>query len=120
MSKSYAILPCNGLDKCAGCITKEVAIKLTEITNSEIICPVLYKVADVRYNKIAEEKSLLVIDGCGTRCASKLASEKNLKVAQKINITDEAKLNNITIGNNLRLGENELKLVDILTDKLTK
>jgi glycine cleavage system H protein len=120
MSKSYAILPCNGLDKCAGCITKEVAIKLTEITNSEIICPVLYRVADARYNKITEEKPLLVIDGCGTRCASKLASEKSLKVTQKINITDEAKLNNITISNNLRLDENELKLVDILTYKLTK
>ena len=52
MSKSYAILPCNGLDKCAGCITKEVALKLTETTDSEVICPVLYRVADARYNKI--------------------------------------------------------------------
>jgi len=120
MSKSYAILPCNGLDKCAGCIAKEVAIKLTENTDSDIICPVLYRIADARYSKIASDKPLLVIDGCATRCASKLASEKGLKIAEKINISDEAKSNNITITNSLRLGENELKLVEIITDKLTK
>lgn len=120
MSKSYAILPCNGLDKCAGCISKEVAIKLIETTDSEIICPVLYRVADARYNKIAEEKPLLVLDGCATRCASKLASEKGLKISEKINISDEAKANNLTIGKSLRLGESELNLVNIITDKLTK
>ncbi|MDI6604781.1 MAG: glycine cleavage system protein GcvH [Thermoanaerobacteraceae bacterium] len=120
MSKSYAILPCNGLDKCAGCITREVAIKLTEITDSEIVCPVLYRIADARYNKVVSEKPLLVIDGCATRCASKLASEKGLKITQKINISDEAKANNLTIGSSLRIGANELKLADIITDKLTK
>lgn len=121
MSKSYAVLPCNGLDKCAGCIAKEVALKLAETTDSQIICPVLYRVADARYNKIASEKPLLVIDGCATRCASKLASEKNLKISEKINISDEAKANNITITNNsLRLGDNELKLAEIITENLTK
>ncbi|MDF2883717.1 MAG: Glycine cleavage system protein [Clostridiaceae bacterium] len=121
MSKSYAVLPCNGLDKCAGCVSKEVALELTETTDSKIICPVLYRAADARYNKIASEKPLLVIDGCASRCASKLASEKNLKISEKINISDEAKANNITITNNsLRLGDNELKLVQIITEKLTK
>lgn len=120
MSKSYAVLPCNGLDKCAGCIAKEVALKLAETTDSQIICPVLYRVADARYNKIASEKPLLVIDGCATRCASKLASEKNLKISEKINISDEAKANNITIDSSLRLGDNELKLAEIITENLTK
>ena len=91
MSKSYAILPCNGLDKCAGCVSKEVAVMLSENTDSEIICPVFYRVADARYNKLAQEKPLLVIDGCATRCASKLAAEKNLRYTEKINITEEAK-----------------------------
>lgn len=119
MSKSYAVLPCNGLDKCAGCVSKEVAVRICENTDSEIICPVFYRVADARYNKIAQEKSLLVIDGCATRCASKLAAEKKLKIAEKVNITDEAKSNNIEIGKSLRIGENELKLAKIIVDKLT-
>lgn len=120
MSKSYALLPCNGLDKCAGCISREVAIKICENSNSEIICPVLYRVADARYNKIAQENPLIVIDGCNTRCASRLASEKSLKIAYKINITDEAKANNIELHNSLKLNHEDLKLIDIIADKLLK
>lgn len=120
MSKSYAILPCNGLDKCAGCITKEVAVKLAENMESEIICPVLYRVADARYSKIAAEKPLLVLDGCATRCASKLASEKGLKISEKMNITDEAKANNISLGSSLNLGAVEKDLVNNIVDKLSK
>jgi len=120
MSKAYAILPCNGLDKCAGCIAGEIAKELANKTESQIICPVLYRVADARYNKIADELPLVVIDGCATRCASKLASEKNLKIAKKINVTDEAKSAGITINSSLRLGDNEKKLVDIIIESLTK
>src|SRR5665647_3436315 len=120
MSKSYAILPCNGLDKCAGCVTKEVAVMLSENSESEIICPVLYRVADARYSKIAQEKPLLVIDGCATRCASKLAAEKSLKVAQKINVTEEAKSRGVEISNSLRLGDKELQLARAVAEDLLK
>ena len=119
MSKAYAILPCNGLDKCAGCITKEVAIMLSENTESEIICPVLFRVAAARYMKLAQEKPLLVIDGCSTRCASTLAAEKNLKITEKVNITEDGKANDIALGKSLHMNENELKLVKIIFDKLT-
>lgn len=120
MNKSYAILPCNGLDKCAGSITKEVAIQLVEKSDSEIICPVLYRVADARYKTIAQEKPLLVIDGCATRCASKLAAEKGIKIYKKINISDQAKTKNMVIGNSLNLGQNEIKIANMVTDELLK
>ncbi len=120
MSNSYAVLPCNGLDKCAGCVSKEIAVILSENSESEIICPVLYRVADARYNKIAQEKPLLVIDGCATRCASKLAAEKNLKVAQKINVTEEAKSRNVELSSSLKLGDNELQLARAVAEDLLK
>lgn len=119
MSKEYAILPCNGLDKCAGCTARELAIKLAEETESEIICPVFYRVADARYNKLANEKPLLVIDGCASRCASRLAAEKGLKIAKKINISEEAKNAGIVLKtDSLRLGETEKLLVENLADAL--
>ncbi len=120
MSRSYAVLPCNGLDKCAGCITKELALMFAEKTDSEIICPVFYRVADARFNQLAQERPLLVIDGCATRCASKLAAEKNLKIAEKVNVAEEAKNQEIIINESLRLGENELKLANMIFEKLTK
>lgn len=118
MSKEFAILPCNGLDKCAGCVAREVAISLSEKSGSEIICPVFYRVADARYNKMAQDKPLLVLDGCASRCASKLAAEKGLKIAQKINISDEAKAFGVAFGNSLRLGEDERKLTDQIVEQL--
>ncbi len=120
MSKSYAVLPCNGLDKCAGCISREVAIKLSEIEENEIICPVFYRVADARYKKVAEEKSLLIIDGCATKCASRLATEKELKITKKITISEEAKNRNIELSKTLRIGANEEELINILVEELTK
>jgi glycine cleavage system H protein len=120
MSKSYAVLPCNGLDKCAGCLSREIALNIAENSDSKIICPVLYRVAEARYNKLAEEKPLLVIDGCNTRCASKLAAEKNLKVAQKINVTEEAKSRGIAIGGSLRPNGDELRFARAVMDELLK
>jgi len=118
MSKACAILPCNGLDKCAGGISREIALLLSEQADVKILCPVLYRVADARYNKTANERPLIVIDGCATRCASKLAAEKNIKVAQKINITEEAKTRGIDLGNSLRLGEAECNLAQIIAEEL--
>jgi glycine cleavage system H protein len=120
MSKYFAILPCNGLDKCAGCIAREIALKLTEKSAGEIICPVLYRVADAKYNKLAQEKPLVVIDGCQTRCASKLAAEKGLKVAQKVNVTEEAKNRGVEITTSLRPGTGEMELAEAICAELLK
>ena len=120
MLENYAILPCNGLDKCAGVISGEIAKKLCENAKNELICPVFYRVADAKYNKIAGEHPLLVIDGCPTRCASKLAAEKKLKISQKILITEEAKSHNIELNNGLRILENEKSLIEIILNGLNK
>jgi len=120
VSKDYAILPCNGLDKLAGSLSREIALRIAEQTESEIICPTFYRVSDVLYNKVAAEKPLLVIDGCGTRCAGKLAAEKALKVAAKINVAEESKKYNIKLGSSLRLGENELRLCELVVNSILK
>lgn len=49
MSRNFAVLPCNGLDKCVGCISREIALKLVEESESEIICPVLFTAEPIRY-----------------------------------------------------------------------
>lgn len=120
MSKKYAILTCNGLDKSAGCIAREIALQISEQSESEIICPVLYQVADARYKKIAEENPLLVIDGCQTRCASKLAGDKGLKIANKINIAEYAKNKGIELSESLRLDDTGISLAKTITAEFLK
>lgn len=118
MNEKYALLPCNGLDKCAGAMAREIAIRMSEASGSEIICPVLFREADARYRRLAEKLPLLVIDGCATRCASKLAAAKGLKVARKVTVAEETKKMGIKPGDTLRLGEKELKVVEHLVQGL--
>lgn len=120
MNKKYAILSCNGLDKSAGCVAREIALQIAEQTDSEIICPVLYKVADTRYKKVAEENTILVIDGCQTRCASKLAAEKGLNISKKITVAEYAKTSGVELSETLRLDGAGINLAKIITDELLK
>lgn len=120
MSKDYTVLPCNGLDKCAGCLAGEIARDLVENGKSKIICPVLCRTADAGYDRLAREKPLLIIDGCNTRCASRLAAEKNWKAAQKVNVTEEARKRGVTIGASLRPAENELRFARAVAEDLQK
>ena len=105
MESKLAVLPCNGLDKCAGCVSHEVALRLAESAGAEIICPVLLREADARYKRLADELPLVVVDGCATRCASKLAAEKGLKAALKSNVAQEAKDAGLELPAALRLDE---------------
>lgn len=118
MSKEYAVLPCNGLDKCAGCIARELAVELTEKSGSKIICPVFCRVADTKYKQLAGEMPLLVIDGCSTRCASKLAAEKGLKISEKVNITEIAKERAVELPKGLRLDSRAENFIHELAEKL--
>lgn len=118
--KKFAILTCNGLDKSAGCVAREIALQVSEQTESEIICPVLYKIADARYKKIAEENPLLVIDGCQTRCASKLAAEKGLNIAKKITVSEYTKNKGIELSDSLRLDDAGIDLAKVMTTELLK
>lgn len=116
MAKSYVVLPCNGLDKNAGVVAREIALTLCEKSDSEIICPVFYRVSDAKYNKTVTEKPLLVVDGCSTRCASRLAAEKGLKIAAKITVSEEAKQRNVSLPKDLRLDQPGASLVSGIVD----
>ena len=121
MSEKYAVLPCNGLDKCAGQMAREIAQMICENTENELICPVFYRVADARYDKIAKENPLLVIDGCATRCASKLAAEKGLKIFRKMTVAEESQKRGAPVAvEPLRPGAAELSLCAELAGELTK
>jgi len=115
----YSILPCNGLDKGMGQITREAALKLQEkYPEMEIICPVLLSRDDSKYKESLENKELIVIDGCFTRCATKLAGEKNAKVRTKIIVPHMVKETGIKPENFLIPGPEGLKLSEKIIEKI--
>jgi glycine cleavage system H protein len=110
----YAILPCNGLDKSAGPLSRETAMRLAEHGGGELLCPVLLGNSPERYDRVLEELPLLVIDGCATQCATKLANRLGRKIARKLQVMDEAKHKETALGRSLTLGQDELNLAGVI------
>ena len=106
----YAILPCNGLDKSAGPVAREAALWLVSHADGKLICPVLLNNSPDRYARVLGELPLLVIDGCATQCATKLANRLGMKIARKLQVAEEAERLGATLGKSLTLGQDELRL----------
>ena len=105
-----AVLPCNGLDKSLGSLSREVALQLANEDGCKLICPVFCNNSPDHYAKSLSELPLLVIDGCATRCATKLANRLELKIDDRIQLVDEIKRLGGSVGKSLILGEPEREL----------
>ncbi|MGD9473887.1 MAG: glycine cleavage system protein GcvH [Eubacteriaceae bacterium] len=114
------VLPCNGLDKCAGFVSAQIAIELNKADDWELVCPVLLNQNQSPYEKVLSQGELLVIDGCNTRCASKLAQKLELKVKDKINVSDMAKALDIKLGKELVVSDATKKVQKAIVEKLTE
>ena len=111
------ILPCSGLDKEAGSASRELALLLQE-KGASVVCPVLYQRSPKRYEKALGSGRLIVIDGCKTGCASKLAAERKLKMAKKLTITEAAKARGVKPGKDPHLGEVLGNLLPALAEEI--
>jgi len=115
-----AILSCNGLDKPEGSVAREVAIRGAAATSGEIICPVLLNRAPARYRKALGESSLIVVDGCSTRCATKLAVRFDAKVERKVLVSDFVKTSGRPLESSLNLGPGGLALAREIVEGLLR
>lgn len=118
-----AVLSCNGLDKPVGCMAREIGLQLSEQTGGELICPMLAHTAPARYKQQTSEE-VTVIDGCATRCASKLAANLSLKVGKRLMVSDYCREQNVEVGQSLRLGsefdQHITACVTLLTERADK
>jgi len=114
----YAVLSCSGMDKAEGSFAREVAIRFAEKTGAGIVCPVLLNRTATRYKKLLAEEALVIVDGCGTRCASKLTAGLDARVERKISIADALKARGLSPGTSLRLEPADLTLVETIVDDL--
>lgn len=115
-----AILSCTGLDKSLGSLAREVAIRGADTLQCEIICPVLLHSAPARYEKTLAGSELIVIDGCPTRCATKLANQIGAKVDRKVLLTDAVKVSGLTLEPSLALGPHGIELAQHIVDDLVR
>ncbi len=115
---SYLVLGCTGLDKAEGSVAREVAIRLAEETGAEIVCPVVLNRTPARYKKELAENRLVVVDGCATQCASKLAGNLGVKPAQKVLVSEAVKRSGRPLEAGLRLGLDGIELARKIVDDI--
>jgi len=116
---AIVVLPCSGLDKEAGSASREIALLLSD-RGVPVVCPVLYERSPKRYEKELGSRRLLVIDGCKTGCASKLAAEKGLTISKKLTVTEAARMLGVEPGKDLRLGEALRERLPQMAEQLAK
>jgi glycine cleavage system H protein len=115
---SYLVLACAGLDKPEGSVSREIALRLAEEAGAEIVCPVSLNRIPARYKKALAEKRLVVVDGCATQCAGRLATAAGAKPVQKVVVSQVVKETGGTLPPDLRLGEEALALARRIADEI--
>ncbi|HUW89218.1 MAG TPA: putative zinc-binding protein [Candidatus Nanopelagicaceae bacterium] len=119
--KKTCILPCNGLDKSLGVIARSVALKLIEKRPEiQLICPVLLNTGDEKYENFIKSTKVIVIDGCMTRCASKLVEKREKKPFKRIFIPDMSKKYKIKPSKELTLNEENEKLAEQIMEEISE
>jgi len=115
------ILPCNGLDKSLGVIARQVALKVIEKNPKiELICPVLLNTGDANYENLIKTSKLVLIDGCMTRCATKLSEKQDSKIIMKILVPDMSKKFKIKPCKTLTLDQQNEQLVDLISELIVE
>ena len=113
------ILPCNGLDKSLGVITREVSLKVIEkMSDVQLICPVLLNNGDKRYENIIQTAKIIIINGCMTRCPTKLIEERKIKPFKQILIPNMSKKYKVKPTQDLILDEENIKLAELIADEI--
>ena len=113
------ILPCNGLDKSLGVIAREVSIRVIEKKRDvQLICPVLLNSGDKRYENLLQKSKIIIINGCMTRCPTKLIEKRKLKPFKQIMIPEMSKKYKVKPSKDLILDEENIKLAELIADEI--
>jgi glycine cleavage system H protein len=115
---SYIVLACTGIDKPEGSVTREVTLQLAEESGAEIVCPVALNRTPARYKKALAGSKVVVIDGCATQCAGKLAATAGVRPSQKIVVSQVVKELGATLPPDLRLGPDAIDLARKISEQV--
>ena len=107
------------MDKSLGVIARSVALKLIEKQPEiQLICPVLLNTGDEKYENFIKSTKIVVIDGCMTRCATKLVEKREKKPFKRIFIPDMSKKYKIKPRKELMLNEENEKLAEQIMEEI--
>ncbi|NHJ38645.1 MAG: hypothetical protein FK731_01335 [Asgard group archaeon] len=121
MTRKISVLACGGLGKGLGILSNELSIKLKEIDPSiKLLCTTEICTNEEKYQEIIGDSEVIIIDGCATRCATKLLESYKYKKTIRIYLPEESKKYGISIGKSIKISEEGRKLVDMIAKQIIK
>lgn len=91
MNKKVAIVPCSGIGKSYGTVSRVAAYQVTEDDRAQDTCLVplaLLVLGDEETRQALANSPAVTIDGCKLACATKMVQECGGKVAQEFAVLD--------------------------------
>jgi len=91
LDKKIVIIPCSGIGKTYGAVSREAAYVITEDKRSETTCLVALSklvLGDETTRQIVAGSLAIAIDGCKLACASKMVKESGGALVQEIDVLD--------------------------------
>lgn len=109
------------MDKSLGVIARNVALKLIKKRPEiQLICPVLLNNGDEKYENFIKSTRVIIVDGCITRCATKLVEKRKTTPFKRIFVPDKAKKYKIKPRKELILNEKNEKLAEQIMEEIIK
>jgi uncharacterized metal-binding protein len=90
-SRKVVIVPCSGIGKTYGAVSREAAYVLTEDLRPEdtrLVALSMLVLGDESARAAVSGNPAITIDGCKLACASKMVKESGGKVVQEIDVLD--------------------------------
>lgn len=89
--RKVVIVPCSGIGKAYGTVSREAAFALTQDlrpADSQLVALSLLVLGDEAARAAVSENPAITIDGCKLACATKMVKESGGRVAQEVAVLD--------------------------------
>ena len=122
-NKKLIIVPCSGIGKPYGTVSREAAYEVTadlRPAHTQLVPLALLVLGDEEYRSVVAENPAITIDGCKLACAAKMVRQSGGTIAQEIAVLDVYRrykdLKPLGIA---KLNEGGQKLASVLAEEVT-
>jgi uncharacterized metal-binding protein len=123
-NKVVVIVPCSGIGKTYGTVSREAAYDVTEELrpdNSQLVALSLLVLGDEASRAALKDHPAVTIDGCKLACATKMVQESGGRVAKDFAVLDVYRRNKQFKPQGIaELNEGGLQLARALADEITE
>jgi glycine cleavage system H protein len=115
-----AIVACAGMDKALGSVARACAFKVVEKlrSNETVLVCIPPLVADVKpHSELVKKTSVITIDGCAERCATKIAAKCGAKIKGRVFVPQSAQKHNLKPNTASDIGPEGEKLAEKIAEE---